>query len=217
MRSHRRCFRSRVILGRLLLLAPIAPALLWNLPILAQGTVRFSTFGPGVNAPITYAGDNTLADCRFVAQLYGAPTGSIPKPLGTPVPFLCDSTRGYILDGGVVEVPGVAPGMPAIIAVFAWSIQSGPTYGEAIENCGATGVSRPIVVITGGGNGTAALLTGLQGFEMYVPIGSCPEPGVATLGCMGATLLAFRSRHHFKHRRGCASRHAATRDGRCHR
>jgi hypothetical protein len=193
MRAHSRLFWDHVNLRRLLLPAPIALALTWNLPAIAQGTVRFSTLGPGVNAPIIYAGDNTLADCRFVAQLFGAPTGSIPKPLGTPVPFPCDSTRGYILDGGVLEVPGVEPGMPAIIAVFAWSIQSGPTYWEAIEKCGATGVSRPIVVIAGGGDRPAAELTELQGFEMFVPIGSCPEPSATTLVCIGATLLALRS------------------------
>lgn len=198
MSSYKRSLWGHVVLRRLTLVAPLALVILGWPKSNAQGTFRFSTRGPGVDAPVTFAGDNTLADCRFVAQLYGAPVGLRPLPLGSPVPFPCDGNRGYILDGGVLEVPGVAPGMSATIVVFAWSLQSGPTFWDAIEKCGATGASRPIEVVAGGGGLPASPLIGLQGFEMYVPIGECPEPNVIELFLIGATLLALHSNDHLK-------------------
>ena len=107
MSFHSRLFWGCVVLRRLRLFATIALVPLWDQPAIAQGTVRFSTLGPGVNAPVIYLGDNTLADCRFVAQLFGAPAGNAPKPLGTPVPFPRDANHGFILVRLSVTLGGI--------------------------------------------------------------------------------------------------------------
>lgn len=157
----------------------------------AQGVVNFSTrAGASVNAPVTYLGDNTLADGRFWGQLYvAAPAGTL-APSGTPQPFRSDAGKGYITAGGNVEIPGVTPGSSAQVKLVAWASSLGATYAEAMaKGLGGVGESAVITVSTGGGTLPPAALAGLGAFNIS-PI--VPEPSIAALGLLGAGLLLIR-------------------------
>lgn len=161
----------------------------------AQGVVNFSTrAGASVNAPVTYLGDNTLADGRFWGQLYvAAPNGTL-APSGSPTAFRSDAGKGYITAGGNVEVPGVTPGSSAQVKLVAWAgTINGVTvtsYAQALAlGQGGVGESGVITINTGGGTLPPAALAGLQGFNISPII---PEPSIAALGLLGAGLLLIR-------------------------
>lgn len=140
------------------------------------GTVLFSTrAGASVNAPVTYSGDNSLADGRFLGQLYGGPDGESMVPLGTPVPFRSDAGKGYITAGGAVEVLGVHPGEQAWVKMVAWAAALGTTYESAMWS-GAVGESPPITVQMNADPAVPAPLAGLSGFTIWAWLGQ-PFPG----------------------------------------
>ncbi|MCC7374817.1 MAG: hypothetical protein IT581_09185 [Verrucomicrobiales bacterium] len=160
----------------------------------AQGTVDFSTWIPKqVDAPVTRVNTDTpLVDGRYLAQLYASVPGGTLAPVGKPVPFRSDAKRGYIVDGGAVEIPGVLPGKPAQIKVVAWHINLGLEYQEAVaKGQGEIGQSAAITVTTGTGKESPAPLVGLQGFNI-API--VPEPGVAVLALLGAAVMFGKKR-----------------------
>lgn len=163
-------------------------------PAQSQGTVHFSTRAAGVNAYVVYLGDNTLADGRFYGQLYGAAEGKPLAPLGTPVPFRSDAGKGYITSGGVVEIPGVAPGAAANVKLVAWhwSGDYGVTDYEIATHLARTfggwplAESSQITVVAGGGILPPARLSGL------IPFGippAMPEPSALALMGVGTTVL----------------------------
>jgi len=157
----------------------------------AQGVVNFSTrAGATVNAPVTYAGDNTLANNRFLGQLYvAAPNGTL-APSGTPTPFRSDAGIGYITAGGNVEIPGVTPGSSAQVKLVSWAAELGATYAEAVaKGMGGVGETAVITIPTGGGTLPPAALTGLAASTISPII---PEPSIAALGLLGAGLLLIR-------------------------
>jgi len=157
----------------------------------AQGVVNFSTrAGATVNAPVTYLGDNTLADGRFLGQLYvAAPNGTLAAA-GTATPFRSDAGKGYITAGGNVDIAGVTPGSSAQVKLVAWAASLGASYAEAVaKGQGGVGESAVITIPTGGGTLPPAALTGLAGFNIS-PI--VPEPSIAALGLLGAGLLLIR-------------------------
>lgn len=161
----------------------------------AQGIVNFSTrAGASVNAPVTYLGDNTLADGRFLGQLYvAAPNGTL-APSGTATPFRSDAGKGYITAGGNVEVPGVQPGASAQIKLVSWASNINGVNVTSYEQAkalgqGGFGESGVITINVGGGTLPPAALTGLAASQISPII---PEPSIAALGLLGAGLLLIR-------------------------
>jgi hypothetical protein len=160
----------------------------------AQGTVEFSTWIPGkVDAQVTRVNtDLPPVDGRYFAQLYATAPGGTFAPVGKPMPFRSDARRGYIVDGGAVEIPGVSPGGSAQVKVVAWNINLGLEYPEAqSKGQGEVGESAAITVVTGVGKESPAPLVGLQGF-IIAPI--VPEPGVTLLALLGSLVLFRRQR-----------------------
>ncbi|MBL9135904.1 MAG: hypothetical protein JNK85_08555 [Verrucomicrobiales bacterium] len=154
----------------------------------AQGVVNFSTrAGATVNAPVTYLGDNTLADGRFLGQLYAGALNGPLSAVGSPTPFRSDAGKGYITAGGNVEVPGVLPGETARVKLVAWAGSLGDTYLEALgRNVCGVGESPVITIQLGGGTLPPAALAGLSGFVISL---GCPEPSPLAIGLIGAGLL----------------------------
>ncbi|MBL9136879.1 MAG: hypothetical protein JNK85_13490 [Verrucomicrobiales bacterium] len=161
-----------------------------SVPALAQGTLLFSTRAGGVvSAPVSYLGDGSLVDGRFFGQLYaGAPGGTL-VPIGIPRPFRSDVGRGYITDGGIVEVPGVAPGSPAQVKLVAWASWRGDTYAEAVmTGMGDIGESAMFTVDLGGGIMPPGMLLGLQAFAVSIII---PEASPLSYALLGLGLLGL--------------------------
>jgi hypothetical protein len=157
-----------------------------NPPANTGGTVLFSTFGGGVNAPVTnmITGSRVSGAAGFIAQLYGGPAGSHEselQPLGTPQPFRDGFLAGYVLDG-TVFVNSVAPGAVATIQMRVWNLQGGETFEEAWHACypyfGVSGLIQVQTGIDGDTNHPPARLLGLS--SMFLPpLGGCsihPSP-----------------------------------------
>ncbi len=165
-----------------------------------QGTVNFSTFGGGVNAPVADSLGNRLGP-EVLAQLYfapgmGAPEDTLVSITNAPASLGSGTAAGYVLfstGGGVrvltdgsITVPG---GGAATVQVRVWDRSFGSTFEEAgatlIQNrdlCGAFGGSNLVnLSSTGDPNANPPLdpvfLVGLQPFYAFPPGGSCiPEP-----------------------------------------
>lgn len=148
-----------------------------------RGTLLFSTrAGASVNAPVTVNGNGSLADGRYVGQLYAGAPGTELKPIGEPVPFRSDAGRGYITAGGSVTVPDVAAGQPAQVKMVAWLRAYGATYVEAQAlGVGQTGESGVIIVNTGHGSESPAPLVGLLVFQIS-SIAAGPDTGMPREG-----------------------------------
>lgn len=174
---------------------------LGGLQAAGQGTLWFSTRVAGqVDARVVHTGGSPLQPLagpigsQYVGQLYAAPVRGTFAPLGLPVPFRETpvDARGYILDGGEVEVPGVAPGEAAQVRFVAWHQALGKTYEEAIALGwgGDWGESPVAIIVTGGSGSPPAPLVDLRGFT----ISWMPEPSPVTLITMGAVVLALGRR-----------------------
>ncbi|MBL9135857.1 MAG: hypothetical protein JNK85_08320 [Verrucomicrobiales bacterium] len=160
----------------------------------AQGTVDFSTFIPDkVNARVARPSSQIpLIDGHYLGQLYAAPPNGTLAAIGKPIPFRSDGHRGYIVDGGAVEIPSVAPGQMAQVKLVAWHISLGLSYPEAVsKGQGEVGESATITLRTGTDPTSAAPLIGLQSFNIAIPI---PEPGTAVVALLGGLLLFGRRR-----------------------
>ncbi|MBL9139575.1 MAG: hypothetical protein JNK85_27145 [Verrucomicrobiales bacterium] len=153
---------------------------------IAQGSIIFNTRWGAVDAPVIYLGDNSLADDRFLAQLYAGPPAGGLQPVGVPHPFRSDEGRGYVA-GETVEVPGITPGSRAQVKMVAWSRLIGDSYEEAWARAGGagTGESSIIILQLGGGVVPPAPLLGLKGFFIQV----VPEPSPLALMMAGWVAL----------------------------
>jgi hypothetical protein len=162
-----------------------------------QGTVQFANLGAGINAQV-HIDDlgGALAGTSYLAQLVLV-NGTSLTPVGNVASFV---GNGYF-NGGVVTVPGVAPGANGTFQVFAWDGASGSaTYvaGLAAWNAGSLhgGWSNPqggVTIATGGVGqppSTPAGLTGLQPWAVTI----VPEPSTIALGMIGGLALLLRRR-----------------------
>jgi hypothetical protein len=164
---------------------------------IAQGTINFFTrVRANVNAPVTFMGENTLADGRFLGQLFAAAPGETLGPVGTPTPFRSDAGKGYITAGGTVDVPGVQPGSSAQVKLVAWAGSLGSTYADAmLNNVGGYDESPVITISLGGGILPPAALVGLPAFGFFY----APEPSAMAILALGMAFL-WPSRKCFKNR-----------------
>jgi hypothetical protein len=173
----------------------------------AQGTLFFANHVTGVfSAQVTHPGFGNVppgpVGSDFYGQLLAAPLGGTLDIVGMPVEFRDDQGIGYITSGGVVSVPGVAPGSPAQVEMVAWHKALGSDWYAALAaGVGGIGISGLITVVTGGAGtppsppallglagGTAE--NTLQPFQISV----IPEPSTSVLTSLGAALLGFRLR-----------------------
>jgi hypothetical protein len=170
------------------------PVLIWLLAgsqALAQGTLYFSSFVPDkgvlarVDAAYPVIGSYDWIGPEWRGQLrveYQIDSG---RPLGPVVVFGQGVPRGYF-DGGVITVPGAAPGSILEGRVAVWLASSGDTF----ETATVIGVSPPFGVVLGGGGdppGPPGYLVGLRGFSIPVP-----EPSASVLSVLGTAVLATR-------------------------
>jgi hypothetical protein len=178
-------------IGNILLAAPL---LLGSASAGAQGVVRFSNSGPGLNAPVTSAVTGLGLDgSNFLVQLYGGAAGALEPVL---VPLTASITfepafAGYF-DGELATNTFVLPGGTGTFQVRAWSAGFA-TYDEAYS----AGLVDPNVLVgksfvfhNSTGISSGATLTGLTGFSVS------PVPEASTLACfaIGATVLFWRAR-----------------------
>lgn len=161
----------------------------------AQGLINFGNVvtAAGVNAPVTFLGDlrpgapagnARLADGNtFLAQL--AVNGA---PVGTPVPFRTGNFAGRV--SNTVVDAGVAGGTTVTVTMLAWVADLGNTYATALaRGIGGVGTSANINVAPIAPPGTPADLVGLAPFQISAVV---PEPGIASLGLLGAAMLLLR-------------------------
>jgi hypothetical protein len=122
------------------------PAELTSIPVApGGGQVVFQnllTGGVGTpNAPVfDLDGTTPLSGAAFVAQLYAGPSTSLLRPIGSPVPFQSGLQAGFFR-GGVVAIPGVAPGTSGSFQVRVWEAATGPSYEVARASGGKVGRS----------------------------------------------------------------------------
>jgi hypothetical protein len=162
----------------------------------AQGVVRFSNTGLGLNAPVTNAVTGQLADgSDFLVQLYGGAAGALEPvlaPLKAPIPFEMSDSLAGLFDGGLATNTFVLPGSTGTFQLRAWSAGFA-TYDEAYS----AGLVDPNVLVGNSsvfqnstGTTSGATLTGLTGFSV------APVPEASTFACfvVGATVLFWRAR-----------------------
>lgn len=167
--------------------------------IMAQGTVNFQNFGPGVNS-IVRGPDNTtpLDGAAYRADLYWA-LGTVTDAnalasAGFSVPFQSGAGAGYFL-GGVLGIPGtsVDGGQVVTVQIRAWRLADGATWSAASTNPnGQFGGGNLFQVTTGGGPTPPPFFTASTPFQIT---GIVPEPSTFVLAGLGvASLLLFRRR-----------------------
>lgn len=161
----------------------------------AQGIVRFTNVGPGLNAPVTNSVTGQLVDgSGFLVQLYGGAAGALEPalvPLSDTTTFNSGALAGYF-DGGLATNTYVLPGSSGTFQVRAWSAGFA-TYDAAYS----AGLVDPNVLVgtssvfqNATGISSGATLTGLMGFSI------APVPEASTLACflLGAAMLFCRFR-----------------------
>jgi hypothetical protein len=178
-------------IGKILLAATMA---LGSVKAGAQGIVRFTNSGPGLNSPVTNSVTGQLVDGSGVlVQLYGGAAGALEPalmPLYEPTPFQL-AFPGYF-DDGLATNTFVTLGSSGTFQVRAWSAGFA-TYDAAYS----AGLVDPNVLVgtssvfqNATGISSGAYLTGLSGFSI------APVPEASTMACfaVGAAALFWRVR-----------------------
>jgi hypothetical protein len=163
----------------------------------AQGIVRFTNSGPGLNAPVTNSVTGQRVDgSGFLVQLYGGAGGALEPalvPLTSPTGFLSGYLIGYF-DGDLATNTFVSPGSSGTFQVRAWS--AGFSSYEAAYSASLVdpnvlvGTSSVFDNATGINDLSAAYLTGLYEFS----IAPVPEPGTSACLLISAAALLWRLR-----------------------
>jgi hypothetical protein len=167
---------------------------------LAQGTLNFSSFATGVNAPATNVFGTRITagtapgGASYVAGLFfSTSTNAASSDLqfaGFTVPFstLTLSGGGYFL-GGARTINGASGAVVAQVRV--WDLSRGTSYDTARNGGGEYGESNLILVNLALPPAPPPPMTGLQGFGLKI----IPEPSTFALAGLGAAaLLIFRRR-----------------------
>lgn len=165
------------------------PAVVRVVPLEPGGTVYFNNrvIAAGVDAPVFEAdGTTPLAGPAYLAQLYAGPTPDTLEPVGAAVSFRTGAGAGYIT-GGVVVIPGVAPGAQAYVQMRVWESARGPDYPSALRAGGKTGVSNVLPLVTGGAGSPPSFPADLVGLESF-RIEPETEPPVLVLSSPAAGL-----------------------------
>lgn len=175
-----------------------------------QGAINFSTFGGGVDAPVTnLMTGQRVSGTDWLAQLYyGMPGGNefaMVTFTNQPAYFGSGAAAGYITagsGGGIryINPAVVSPGATTAFQLRVWSAVLGNNWEEAHANwlsgtyAAGVGVGRnyPILTRTSASEiEPPQLLLGMQGFYAYVPLG-IPEPGTGWLASLGLAVFFCR-------------------------
>jgi len=160
-------------------------AVMVSVAAFAQGQVTFNNRVAGVvDARATFADGSGGVGAGYTAQLFGGPDGTAATALTALNPSTTFRTssaaaQGYV-NGVVVDVPGVAPGLKATLQMR--------VFDSSNVNVGQSG---PITITLGGGTLPPANLEGLQAFTV-TPI--VPEPSTIVLAALGVGALLLRRR-----------------------
>lgn len=164
----------------------ILACLLGGLPSLAQGTIYFCNYviPTGINAPVLEPDGVTAPEAgSLYVQLQVGSSPTSLAPVGEAIPI---SPSGYFL-GGVVAIPGVAPGTEVWAQVLVWDARAS-SYEAALQDQLPVALSNLVSVYIGqpdGGVATAGKLF-LQPIVLQVPV---PEPLSALLLVLGLGVL----------------------------
>jgi len=164
----------------------------------AQGTVLFSNQDPASGTDFAfYLADGTtkLSGSQFMAELLVGATPSLSLPAVAQVGFLTGANAGYF-NGGVLSVPGLAPGSAAYVQIHVWNTATGASFNQAFASGLPNAfVQTPTLAITLGGNGTTpATLTTFNVDGPFALNTSIPEPSpVALTGLALAGILLTRA------------------------
>jgi hypothetical protein len=166
-------------------------AVMVSVAAFAQGQITFNNRVAGVvDARVTFAAGDPMAGqgvgAGFTAQLFGGPEGTAPGALTALNPSTTFRTssaaaQGYV-NGVVVDVPGIAPGLKAAIVMRVFDSANA-----------AVGESAPISITLGGGTLPPANLEGLQAFTVSGGV-VIPEPSTIALAALGIGALLLRRR-----------------------
>lgn len=166
-------------------------AVMVSVAAFAQGQITFNNRVAGVvDARVTFADGANAGQgvgAGYTAQLFGGPDGTAVGALTALNPSTTFRTssaaaQGYV-NGVVVDVPGVAPGLKAAIIMRVFD-----PAGTAI------GDSAPISLTLGGGTLPPANLEGLQAFTVSGGGAIIPEPSTIALAVLGVGALLLRRR-----------------------
>jgi len=173
---------------------------------LAQGLINFANspttlISVGAGAPV----GGGLVCGPVGTYLFGllvSPTATGPFTFaGLYASNLVTSSGGRFSGGNGIAVPGWLPGQTMYYEIAGWRSISATTYNPAwIRADGSTSYSGPNPFgISAIGSGVAGggpqslpplpLFGGVSGIPTGFSLGVIPEPSVASLGCLGATLL----------------------------
>jgi hypothetical protein len=163
-------------------------AVMVSVAAFAQGQITFNNRVAGVvDARVTFADTGEGVGAGYTAQLFGGPDGTAVGALTALNPSTTFRTssaaaQGYV-NGVVVDVPGVAPGLKAAIVMRVFD-PAGAAIGE----------SAPIALTLGGGTLPPANLEGLQAFTVSGAGAIIPEPSTIALAVLGVGALLLRRR-----------------------
>jgi hypothetical protein len=162
-------------------------AVMVSVAAFAQGQITFNNRVAGVvDARVTFADGANAGQgvgAGYTAQLFGGADANSLSALSPSTTFRTSSAaaQGYV-NGVVVDVPGIAPGLKATIVMRVFDSSSAQI-----------GQSGPISITLGGGTLPPANLEGLQAFT--VSAGAIiPEPSTIALAALGVGALLLRRR-----------------------
>jgi len=163
-------------------------AVMVSVAAFAQGQITFNNRVAGVvDARVTDVGGAGVG-AGFTAQLFGGPDGAAATALTALLPSTTFRTssaaaQGYV-NGVVVDVPGIAPGLKASVQMRVFDA------GNA-----QVGASTPITITLGGGtlppanlSSDGTLAGGMQPFSVV------PEPSTIALAALGIGAMLLRRR-----------------------
>lgn len=176
-------------------------SILASLAAYSQGSFVFGNAASavgGTGAPVGFLGDqrggapaggavDRVAGNQWLAQalVAGVPVAS------TIQPFRTGGAAGFLVNQNTV-LNGVAGGSTVQIQIGAWWAGWGADYATALANSGGlggVGLSAPVSVTLQEPPNAPLGLVGLQGFSIPAIV---PEPGIASLGLLGAAVLFLR-------------------------
>ena len=133
--------------------------------LFAQGVINFANYGEGVNAPITNAAGNLIANSSpYVADLFWSADTNAPfdslAAAGFDQPF---AGSGYFVGGSGFLPDGE---IPIKAQVRVWDTTYGSGYYEARQHGGEFGFSNFIQIYPSIPPGQPGCLCGLQSFRL---------------------------------------------------
>jgi hypothetical protein len=161
-------------------------AVMVSVAAFAQGQVTFNNRVAGVvDARVTFADTGQGVGAGYTAQLFGSADGANLSALNPTTTFRTSSAaaQGYV-NGVVVDVPGIAPGLKATLVMRVFDSTS-TKVGESL----------PFTITLGGGTLPPANLEGLAAFTVTSGGGPViPEPSTIALAALGIGALLIRRR-----------------------